>query len=232
MNSNIPVITVDGPGGSGKGTLSHLLAKELGWHFLDSGALYRVLAFAAQRHGVALDAEEALVILAEHLRVQCLEPHGPGGETRIILEGDDVTHAIRTEECGNAASKIAAFPLVRTALLERQRVFRQAPGLIADGRDMGLVIFPDAILKLFLLASAEERALRRYHQLKQKGINVSLCEIQAEMLERDHRDKTRLTAPLMPAKDALLVDTNGQSIQEIFRQVMSAVQVVMGRHAV
>ena len=221
MKQAIPVITVDGPGGSGKGTVGHLLAKALGWHFLDSGALYRVLALAAQQHAVAFDNEPVLEGLALRLDVQFIAI-GEDSTSRVILEGTEVTDALRTEECGSIASKVSAFLGVRKALLARQRDFRIAPGLIADGRDMGTVVFPDAPLKVFLLASPEERAARRYRQLKQKGINVSLTQIQDELRERDIRDKTRTVSPLVPAEDALLIDTDGIGVDAIVEQILFA----------
>jgi CMP/dCMP kinase len=219
QNQEIPIITIDGPGGSGKGTVGHLLAKALNWHFLDSGALYRVLALAAQRHDIAFDDESALEGLATHLDVQFVAMEEDSA-SRIILEGEEVTDVLRTEECGNIASKVSAFLSVRVALLARQRAFRIAPGLIADGRDMGTVVFPDAPLKVFLLASPEVRAARRYRQLKQMGINVSLTQIQDELRERDIRDKTRAASPLKQAEDALLIDTDGVGVGAIVEQVL------------
>ena|SRR5688572_11844329 len=219
MSKGIPVITIDGPSGTGKGTTSQLLAKRLGWHFLDSGALYRVLAFAAKLHAVSLDDEAALERLATHLDTQFLAAE-IGDSSQVILEGADVSAAIRTETCGNAASKIAALPKVRAALLERQRAFRKLPGLVTDGRDMGSVVFPDASLKLFLAASPEERAKRRYNQLKKQGINGSLDQIFNELIERDLRDKERATAPLKPAHDAVLIDTTFLSVEQVLEKVM------------
>lgn len=218
-----PVITVDGASGTGKGTVSQLLAKRLGWKFLDSGALYRVLALAAQKHSVALDNEKALEVLAEHLDVQFIarESHLP----HIILEGEEVTETIRTEKIGNAASIVAALPAVRAALLSRQRAFRDAPGLVADGRDMGTVVFPDAELKIFLLASPEERALRRYNQLKAQGISVNLSDLIKELQERDKRDQERIIAPLKPAEDAICIDTNHLSIEEVVEKIISEIQL-------
>src|SRR3989338_1087709 len=182
-----PVITIDGASGTGKGAVSQVLAKRLGWRFLDSGALYRVLALAAQKHSVALDNEKALEVLAEHLDVQFIAQET--SLAQIILEGEDVTHTIRTEKTGNAASIVAALPAVRAALLSRQRAFRDAPGLVADGRDMGTVVFPAAELKIFLQATPEERAMRRYNQLKERGISVTLCDLIGELRERDRRDQ-------------------------------------------
>lgn len=213
-----PVITIDGASGTGKGTVSQLLAKRLGWKFLDSGALYRVLALGAQKHGVALDNEQALNVLAEHLDVQFFarESEAP----HIILEGEDVTETIRTEKIGNAASIIAALPAVRAALLSRQRAFRDKPGLVADGRDMGTVVFPDAELKIFLLASPEERALRRYNQLKERGINVTLGDLIEELRVRDRRDKERIVAPLKPADDAICIDTDRLTIEQVVERIL------------
>lgn len=211
-----PVITVDGPSGSGKGTISFMLAQRLGWRFLDSGALYRLVALAAQNHAIEMENQEAIVTLAAHLDVQ-FETRGQS--TRIVLEGEDVTDAIRTETVGNAASMVAAIPAVREALLSRQRDFLGAPGLIADGRDMGTVVFPDARLKIFLTASAEERANRRYKQLKDKGLDVNLADLLQEISERDKRDTERAVSPLVPAADAVLVDTSNTSVEEVFNKV-------------
>lgn len=213
-----PVITIDGASGTGKGTISQLLATRLKWKFLDSGALYRVLALAAQKHGVALDNEKGLDVLAEHLDVQFIAQSNLA--SKVILEGEDVTDVIRAEKMGNAASIIAALPAVRAALLSRQRAFREAPGLVADGRDMGTVIFPDAELKIFLVASPEERAMRRYNQLKEKGINVTLSDLIDDLRERDKRDQERVIAPLKPADDAVIVDTDCLSIEQVVERIL------------
>lgn len=219
MKKKIPVITVDGPSGSGKGTLSRQIAQSLGWHFLDSGALYRVLAIAAIRHAVSFENHAALAVLAAHLDVVFEQ------ETRrILLEGQNVTIAIRTEECGAAASKVAAIAGVREALLERQRAFLEPPGLVADGRDMGTVVFPAADLKIFLEASAGERAKRRQAQLKEQSIDVSLDGLFAEIAERDARDRQRPVSPLIPAENAIIIDTTAMSIQEVYEVVMAHVQ--------
>ena len=213
---NAPVITVDGPSGSGKGTLCALLAKQLGWNLLDSGALYRLLAFAAGNHGIDLTNEEALKQLAAHLDVQFIDK-------RIILEGEEVTDAIRNEQVGAGASMVASLPAVREALLQRQRAFQEMPGLVADGRDMGTVVFTDAPLKIFLTASAEERARRRYLQLKAKGDDVNLASLLDEIRARDERDTQRAVAPLKPAADAILLDSTELSIEQVLERILSEV---------
>ena len=217
MHTPIPLITVDGPGGSGKGTISLLLARELGWHFLDSGAIYRALALAALQQSVDLDNINGLVGLAKDLPVVF-------DEFQVCLNGEDVTQAMRSERCGSAASKIAVFPEVREALLARQRAFLQPPGLVADGRDMGTVVFPQAPIKLYLEASLAERAKRRYLQLKDTEKNVTLDGILHEIEQRDKRDKNRVSAPLSPAKDAVIIDTTGMSISSVFSAVMQVVK--------
>lgn len=222
MNIQAPVITIDGPSGSGKGTVAGLLARRLGWNLLDSGALYRLLAFAASNHGVDLTNEELLKALAAHLDVQFLAAE-EGQLQRIILEGDDVSNDIRNEHVGAGASRVAALPAVREALLQRQRAFREAPGLIADGRDMGTVVFPDAPLKIFLTASAEERARRRYLQLKAKGDDVSLSSLLDEIRARDERDTQRSVAPLKPAADAIQLDSTELSIEQVLERILSEV---------
>ncbi len=222
MISHAPVITIDGPSGSGKGTVAGILAKRLGWNLLDSGALYRLLAFAAGNHGIALDNEESLKKLAAHLDVQFIAAT-EGQLQRIILEGDEVSTVIRTETAGAGASKVAALPTVREALLQRQRDFLEAPGLIADGRDMGTVVFPQAPLKIFLTASAEERARRRYLQLKGKGEDVSLSSLLDEIRARDERDTQRAVAPLKPAADAIQLDSTELSIEQVLERIMSEI---------
>lgn len=222
MNSPAPVITIDGPSGSGKGTVAGRLANDLKWRLLDSGALYRLLAFAAANHGVALDNEPLLSKLAAHLDVQFVGATN-GKAASIILEGDDVTHAIRSEQVAAGASTVAALPAVRAALLERQRAFREFPGLVADGRDMGTVVFPDAPLKIFLTASAEERARRRYLQLKAKGDDVSLPRLLEEIRARDERDTQRAIAPLKPAADAIQLDSTELSIEQVLERIMSEI---------
>ena len=217
---DVPVITIDGPSGSGKGTVSRRVATQLDWHFLDSGALYRLVALAARHHAVPLENEQILKTLAAYLDVE-FEAVDGGVESRIVLEGEDVTNAIRTEECGRDASVVAALPGVREALLERQRAFREPPGLVADGRDMGTVVFPEAQLKVFLTAGREERAQRRYKQLSEKGIDASLQHILGELAARDARDSERSVSPLRPAAGAVIIDTTGFSIDEVVAQVLS-----------
>lgn len=219
MNETIPLITIDGPSGAGKGTAAKIVAEQLGWNFLDSGAIYRVLAVATQHHGINCDEEEAIIPLASHLDVEFKIVDE--GEPRVILEGEDVTSNIRTEEMGMLASKIAAFPRVREALLRRQRAFKEAPGLLADGRDMGTVVFPDAPVKIFLTASAEERAQRRMIQLQQKGIDVNIGRLLEDIRKRDEQDQNRAVAPLMPAKDALIVDSTELSIDEVVEKILT-----------
>ncbi|MTI62549.1 (d)CMP kinase [Methylophaga sp.] len=214
--SNIPVLTIDGPSGSGKGTIAQMIARKFGWHYLDSGAIYRVLAQAAIKHKLDLADENALTRLAEQLDVRF---DFDNAELKVLLEGEDVSLLIRSEEAGNAASKVAAIASVRSALLQRQRDFRKMPGLVTDGRDMGTVVFPDAPFKVFLTASAEERAQRRYKQLKQKGIESNLSDLIAEISERDRRDSEREVAPLRPAEGALILDSTELGIDAVFEQV-------------
>ena len=216
MSVAVPVVAVDGPSGTGKGTLSLRIAQALGWHFLDSGALYRVLAHYATLSGVDLVDEAGVTGLALSLPVEFAAGNG---EPRVLLSGRDVTAAIRTEEGGAAASVVAALPAVRTALLERQRAFREPPGLVADGRDMGTVVFPDAAFKLFLTASPEARAERRYKQLKGKGIDVNLAALLEDIRRRDQRDEQREVAPLQPAPDAEILDTTTLGIPEVEARV-------------
>ena len=216
--NEVPVITIDGPGGSGKGTLSRLLAKRLGWHWLDSGAIYRLTALAALRHGVDLDDVPALVEQARHLNARFGETDD--GEASIYLDGEEVSAELRTEQSGEAASKIAACPEVREALLQRQRDFRQPPGLVADGRDMGTVVFPDARLKLFLTASIEQRAQRRYKQLKAQGFDISIDALFREISARDDRDMNRPVSPLRPADDAVVIDCSEMSIDEMLETAL------------
>lgn len=215
-----PVVTVDGPSGAGKGTLSSLLASKLGWHFLDSGAIYRVLAVATLHHDLPCDDEESIVPLATGLDVS-FETEGEG--TRIILEGEDVTDDIRTEQVGAVASKIAALPRVREALLRRQRAFQHEPGLVADGRDMGTVVFPDAVVKIFLTASAQARAERRYAQLKEKGMDVNIARLLTDIQARDERDTQRAVAPLVPAEDAVIIDSTDLDINQVFEKAIDVI---------
>ncbi len=211
----IPVIAIDGPGGSGKGTISRLLADRLGWQLLDSGALYRVLALAALNHDIATDDSHGLEQLASNLDVRFVTAANPMDEPAVLLEGENVTQAIRTEKAGNAASQVAALTLVRDALLQRQRAFLERPGLVADGRDMGTVVFTEAPLKIYLTASAEERANRRYKQLKEAGESVSLAALLDEIKTRDDRDMNRSVAPLKPAEDAIMLDSTAMTIMQV-----------------
>ncbi|HEX7034734.1 MAG TPA: (d)CMP kinase [Pseudomonadales bacterium] len=213
-----PVIAIDGPSGSGKGTIAALVAERLGWHLLDSGALYRVVALVALERGIDLDDAEALAAAARGLTLR----FGDGG--RIWVDGVERTEQIRTEAVSEASSRVAALQPVRDAILAVQRAQRRPPGLVADGRDMGTVVFPDAPLKVFLDASAEERARRRYNQLKNKGLSVSLAALLAGIRERDERDRGRAIAPLRPAPDAILVDSTDMSIDEVLDRVLEAAE--------
>lgn len=206
MTTRTPVITIDGPSGAGKGTISRLLAHDFGYHFLDSGALYRIVAVAALQRQMDIRQSEALAVLAAHIDVQ-FELGDPLNPPRVIFEGEDVTDALKGEVIGNMASQIAASPAIREALLERQRSFRELPGLVADGRDMGTVVFPDADVKIFLTASPAERARRRYKQLQDSGLDVNLSDLLEEISARDERDQNRPISPLVPAKDAIIIDT-------------------------
>lgn len=212
--SVVPVITIDGPTASGKGTITSQVAHALGWQVLDSGALYRLTALAALQKNLSLDDEAAVAKVAQSLDVSF-------GDAGAVLEGTPVADAIRAEEVGNAASKIAAYPLVRAALLQRQRDFRVLPGLVADGRDMGTVVFTDAPLKIFLVADVRVRAERRYKQLKEKGISASLTSLLEDLQARDLRDTTRSSAPLVAAADAVTIDSSHLSIEETVAKVLS-----------
>jgi len=228
--SSTSIITIDGPSGSGKGTICSLLAAELGWHLLDSGALYRLVAFGALKHQIDFTDSEKLADYAKNLdiRFDVSKPNEETGATEVavILEGTAVGDGIRTEKCGNNASKVAAIPAVRAALLERQHQFLDEPGLIADGRDMGTVVFPDAKLKIYLTASALERAKRRFKQLKEKGIESTIAALELEISERDERDMNRPVAPLKPAEDAHVIDTSTMPIAEVIKHVLSLYQQV------
>ena len=222
----VPVIAIDGPVGSGKGTVSHRVAAELGFLLLDSGALYRVLALAARTRGVSLDDGEILARLVESLAITFTAGDATD-PVRTLLDGVDVTGEIRTEQCGNDASRVSACPEVRDALLVRQHQFRRPPGLVADGRDMGSVVFPDASLKVFLTATARARAERRHKQLMAKGIDVSVARLSREMAERDRRDSERAVAPLKPAEDAVLVDTTWLDVDTVVARVLDIVRLRM-----
>ena len=225
--NNVPVMTIDGPSGSGKGTVSRAAARALGWALLDSGALYRLVALAGRQAGVSLDDEPGLARLAETADIG-FGSTSSGGEV-VCLGGNDVTGAIRTEEAGNDASKVAALPGVRAALLERQRRFAVPPGLVADGRDMGTVVFPRAEVKIFLTASAAERALRRHKQLKEKGVTANLAALSLEIAERDQRDSTRTASPLVASADAVLLDTTGMSVDAVVERVLAVARGRLSR---
>jgi cytidylate kinase len=219
MSVKIPVLTIDGPSGSGKGTVSRAVARALGWHFLDSGAIYRSLAIAVMRNNISLDSESEIVRVAEDMDLSFTADDPP----QVLLAGEDIAGEIGGETCGNTASRIAASGPVRKALLEKQREFRQLPGLVADGRDMGTVVFADAAHKVFLTASAEVRALRRLKQLKDKGLDVNLASLTREIEERDRRDRERAESPLIVAEDALLVDSSDMDIQQVIDCVLNYV---------
>ena len=223
MHSTIPVITIDGPSGSGKGTIAQLLAKKLGWHFLDSGALYRVIALAVLKSKTDPADHGAIEALIFSSKIETIAAH-VGEDSKIMLNNQDVTNEIRSEACSQMASIISAIPLVRSALLSRQRLMRQAPGLVTDGRDMGTVVFPDAQIKFYFLASAEERAKRRFNQLKKKGQHVNLPDILRELRARDERDTNRAISPAKPAEDVILIDTMQSDVDGIFQLVWQTVQ--------
>lgn len=220
-NEKIPVITLDGPSGTGKGTLCQQLASHLQWNMLDSGAIYRVLAYAARKNKIEFHDVNQLAALGRSLDLYFeVSVHH---DSQTILANENISTQIRSEQCGQDASQIASIPEVRQALLERQRSFAQVPGLVTDGRDMGTVVFPNAILKIFLYASPEERANRRYLQLKKNGINVSLAQVVEELTKRDIRDTARAHAPLKPALDSVSIDTTGLSVVQVFHNVLELV---------
>lgn len=221
IENDVPVITIDGPSGTGKGTICHKLANHLGWHFLDSGALYRVLAFAAIKRNVDFNDIAKLVTLAHALNLRFAVD--ANHNSIVLLDEQNITQDIRTEQCGQNASKIAVIPDVRQALLARQRAFAVTPGLVTDGRDMGTVVFPNALLKIYLYASTEERAARRYLQLKESGNDASLAQVVDELVKRDARDTARAHSPLKPAEDAVQIDTTGLTVVQVFDNVLQLV---------
>jgi CMP/dCMP kinase len=223
--NEVPVITIDGPSGSGKGTISRAVARSLRWGLLDSGALYRLVALAARRTHVSLSDATALGRLAERFNIRFGSTQS--GEEAVWLDGEDVTQAIRTEGAGNDASKVAVLAPVRAALLERQRRFAVSPGLVADGRDMGTVVFPHAKVKIFLTASPAERALRRYKQLKEKGVTANLAALSLEIAERDERDSTRSASPLVASADATMLDTTGMSVDDVIERVLRVARALI-----
>ena len=224
MSEQVPVVAIDGPVGSGKGTIARRVAQALGYHLLDSGALYRLTALAAAKQGVDLGDVGAVARVARELNVR-FDSHSDGSE-RIWLDDEDITLEVRKETSGEMASVVAVIPQVREALLERQRAFQQAPGLVADGRDMGSLVFPSASVKIFLTASAEERAMRRHKQLKGKSIDVSLAALSRDIEDRDRRDSERSVAPLRPAEDARILDSSGQSIEAVTQTVLDWVALL------
>lgn len=217
--SQVPVITIDGPVSSGKGTVAAAVAKALGWHLLDSGAIYRVLGYYAQSENVALDDAKALVKLAKNLPLAFQQ--NAAGEVQVFLAGEDVGRTIRQESVGELASQVAVIPAVREALLQRQQDFAQLPGLVADGRDMATVVFQQAPLKIYLTASAEERAKRRYQQLSEKGFSANLSHLIEEIRARDERDTQRTVAPLKPAADAIVIDSTAMSVADVVNQILN-----------
>ncbi|MFI0374760.1 MAG: (d)CMP kinase [Candidatus Thiodiazotropha sp.] len=216
----VPVITVDGPSGSGKGTLAQRIAEALGWHFLDSGAIYRVLGLMVERAGIGGENVDKIADMAKIMPLSF-------DQGRVLLDGEDVSRIIRTETIGNAASKVAAIPQVREALLAWQRNYARSPGLVADGRDMGTVVFPQAKVKIFLTASAEERAQRRYKQLKEKGLGVNLARLTEEIRERDERDSKRAVAPLVASESAYQLDSTAMTIDEVYGRAMQIVSAAL-----
>ncbi|MEW7985794.1 MAG: (d)CMP kinase [Candidatus Thiodiazotropha sp.] len=220
MVVRVPVITVDGPSGSGKGTLAQRIAEALGWHFLDSGAIYRVLGLMVERAGIGGENVDKIADMAKVMPLSF-------DQGRVLLDGEDVSRIIRTETIGNAASKVAAIPQVREALLAWQRNYARSPGLVADGRDMGTVVFPQAKVKIFLTASAEERAQRRYKQLKEKGLGVNLARLTEEIRERDERDSKRAVAPLVASESAYQLDSTAMTIDEVYGQAMQIVSAAL-----
>jgi cytidylate kinase len=222
-SSSVPILTIDGPSGSCKGTISRRVADQLGWRLLDSGALYRAVGYAAGMEGLDLSDAEAVTRCAQTTKIR-FHAAADGGDTRVLVNGHDATDELRTEAAGAVASAIASIPSVRQALVDMQLGFRKAPGLVADGRDMGTVIFPDAPFKVFLTASAAERAKRRYKQLKEKGLSVTLATLQREIEARDARDASRTVAPLKPAADAVFIDTTGMGIDVVVAKVLAVAQ--------
>ena len=227
MKGQIPVVTIDGPSGTGKGTISTMLARKLGWHFLDSGALYRLVGVGAELNNIKYINIKEIVSFAENMDVVFSGKF----EGSIELNGEEISDLIRAESSGAKASLVGAIPEIRQALSDRQLAFRQPPGLVADGRDMGTVVFPDAVCKFFLTASPEERAQRRYKQLINKGLNVNLRALLQDIQERDKRDSERSVSPLLPAEDARVIDTTELSIDQVFEQVLQTTRKALSTHS-